>query len=54
MTVKELCEKLEVMPQDLKVVMFGENVDDCHINHIYYDGDYADPNTPIIEVIELE
>ncbi len=54
MTVYELIQKLQDMPQDLKVVMFGENIDDCHINYEYYDGDYANPNTPIIVVVELE
>ena len=53
MTVAELIEALKQMPQDLKVVDIGKDVSGCRVVDEYYDGDSANPNCPIITVVEL-
>ena len=55
MTVKEFIEKLQEMPQDLLVVdCEGYYVEGCHIEEEYYDGDYANPNCPILTVVMVD
>lgn len=55
MTVKELIEKLQEMPQDLLVVDCGGfHVEGRHINEEYYDGDCADPNCPILTAVVID
>jgi hypothetical protein len=55
MTVKELIEKLQEMPQDLLVVdCEGYHVDGCHIVEEYYDGDSANPNCPFLTVVRID
>ena len=55
MTVREVIEMLTKMPQDLKIVdtMLNE-IDGCHVDTSYFDGDPANPNCPIIEAVILE
>jgi len=55
MTVRELIEKLQEMPQDLPVVDWGHYyVEGCHVNDEYFDGDAANPNCPIITVVMID
>lgn len=54
MTVSELIAKLQSMPLDLPVKFMCEDIDSCRINNEFYDGDPANPNCPIITVVELE
>lgn len=55
MTVKELIEKLQEMPQDLLVVDWGRfHVEGCHVEKEYEDGDAADPNCPILTVVMID
>lgn len=54
MTVRELIEALQQMPQDLKVINMCEPVSGCHVNPEYFDGDPANPKCQIIEVVELD
>ena len=55
MTVKELIEKLQEMPQGLQVVGCDyEYVEGCHVNDEYYDGDYANPDCPILMVVMID
>lgn len=55
MTVHELIEKLQEMPQDLPVVDWGHYyVEGCHIDDEYFDGDAANPNCPIITVVMID
>jgi hypothetical protein len=55
MTVKELVEKLQEMPQDLLVVDWGHfHIEGCHIVEGYEDGDGANPNCPILTVVMID
>lgn len=54
LTVKELIEELQKMPQDLLVIDMSEPVSGCHVNHEYYDGDPCNPKCKVIEVVELD
>ena len=55
MTVKELIEKLQEIPQDLLVVDSEcYHVEGCHVQEEYYDGDYADPKCPILTVVMID
>ena len=55
MTVKELIEKLQEMPQDLPVVDWGGfDVEGCHIDEEYYDGDSANPKCPVLTVVMID
>lgn len=55
MTVKELIEKLQEMPQDLLVVDWGHfHVEGCHIEEEFYDGDAANPRCPVLTVVMID
>ena len=55
MTVHELIQLLQTMPQELPVKdHMGENINGCHINEEFYDGDYANPNCTIVTVVEFD
>ena len=55
MTVKELIEKLQEMPQDLPVYDFNyEEIIGCHVNDEFYNGDSANPKCEIITVVMLD
>lgn len=55
MTVKELIEALQNMPQDLPVIDMGEPVEGCHLVHDYPVGDPCKPGgCPEIDVVYLD
>ena len=55
MTVKELIEKLQEMPQDLLVVDWGHfHVEGCHIEEDFYDGDDNNPKCPVLTVVMID
>ena len=55
MTVKELINKLEEMPQDLEVYDFShEKVYGCHVQKEFCAGDPANPKCPIITIVMID
>ena len=55
MTVRELIDELQKMPQDLPVIDMGEPVNGCHVVHDHPDGDPARPGgCPIIDAVYLD
>lgn len=55
MTVRELINKLQEMPQDLPVYDFSyEEVIGCHVNDEFYHGDAANPQNEVITVVMID
>lgn len=55
MKVYELVKLLQELPQDLIVKdTIGNDIDGLHINNEFYNGDYANPDCPVIEVVKLD